>query len=204
MLSGELDWADLGKQAGVCFNKIPSHVQFLAGALDETLQLKPRAKQQRRRRNETVVATLPETTKTDSHLDKSRLCYMDQLTLEMRSTLKHRTAEEGSRTELDGVQFLCNPHSFTQTVENVFNYSHLVKQGRAEIGRNGNGLYVKKVNQAGGDGLPCTQAVCSFTMEDWRRLTANQTRQNLPHRSFPIPLSKQNPVANDADSSLKE
>lgn len=95
--------------------------------------------------------------------------------------------------EVDGVQFLVNPRSFTQTVENIFNYSFLVKKGAAAIGVRSpmerddikrQGLWVATTDDNAVVGEP-TQAVVSFTMKDWRRMCeAHQLEAgDIPHRT---------------------
>ena len=98
--------------------------------------------------------------------------------------------------EVDGVNFLMNPKSFTQSVENIFNISFLVKKGRAAVGVRSKmesddirrpGLFVQPRNSnADVDGLPeSTQAVVSFTMKDWRRICQGHElkKGDIPHRT---------------------
>lgn len=148
----------------------------------------------------------PETVKNDKS-DVDKLSAMEKTMRVIRRKLVSRTLEEkeknpsvGEHPDIDGVQFLVNPKSFTQTVENIFNFSFLIKKGEAEIGVRPRAAALD--HSLGGEKKPglfaahrtlsdpdvaaeCTQAVCSFTMADWRRLCASQNLQegDLPHRT---------------------
>lgn len=97
--------------------------------------------------------------------------------------------------EVDGVKFLFNPKSFTQTVENIFHFSFLIKRGEA-------GIIVRppsEATQVRRPGLCVTsfpsddednhgetkQAVVAFNMRDWRRICkAHQLKEgDLKHRT---------------------
>ena len=101
--------------------------------------------------------------------------------------------------EIDFVQFCVNPHSFTQTVENIFNFSFLIKKGEAKItmrkpeplgSSNENNpldLPVAGCFVSVGDPEyknPATQCVIPLTMKDWRRLVASYELEkcDVPHR----------------------
>jgi hypothetical protein len=43
-------WKDVGFQAGVCFNSLPTHVSFLYGPLDSEYKVKERKKVERRKK----------------------------------------------------------------------------------------------------------------------------------------------------------
>lgn len=101
--------------------------------------------------------------------------------------------------EIDFVRFLVNPKSFTQTIENIFNFSFLVKKGEAQIkmrkrlplvssqdanplGLPTSGCFVS-VGKADYQG-PSRQCVIPFTMKDWRRLRESYDLDecDIPHR----------------------
>jgi non-structural maintenance of chromosomes element 4 len=200
------DWKFLGSEAGICFNALPERVTFLAGALDHEVTLKKKAV--RKPREKAVVddseEVKPETVQ-NNHGDADKLSAMEKAMRVIKKKLAERTLVEkeknpraGEHPDIDGGQFLFNPKSFTQTVENIFNFSFLIKKGDAEIGvrpraalnraNNGQqkpGLFVAHRSFNADDSVPCTQAVCSFTMADWRRLCAAQNLRegDLPHRT---------------------
>ena len=97
------------------------------------------------------------------------------------------------------VQFLFNPKSFTQTVENIFSLAFLVKRGSAQVG-------VRSVEQCEENGLStCTpgpfvmqktlpegapvpkprQAIVALNMKDWKAMveTYNVEQGDIPHRT---------------------
>ncbi len=99
-------------------------------------------------------------------------------------------------TDIDGCQFLLNPKSFTQTVENIFHYSFLVKKGAASIALRDKALDMSGVTTKPGLAIkyvterpsppPAKQAIMTLTMQDWRALcAAYQVEEgDLPHRKI--------------------
>ena len=96
--------------------------------------------------------------------------------------------------EICATKYLFNPKSFTQTVENIFHYSFLVKKGSAALnirktgfGENGKpGPVVKYVsNPTGKQQPPPKQFVLNMTMKDYRDLLEayEVTEGDLPHRT---------------------
>ena len=226
------DWKFLGIEAGICFNAIPERVTFLAGALDHQVTMKVRAVRQARVKNtiNDEVEVKPETVdNTTNKGDADKLSAMEKAMRVIRKKLKTRSLEEAEKgasadkngsdennPDIDMVRFLFNPQSFTQTVENIFNFSFLIKKGEAEIGvrptkslGNSNsttpsGGFVayrnfegSSLNDDPNDDMTstATQAVCRFTMADWRRLCQQQAvaagsgttgsfeQGDLPHRT---------------------
>jgi hypothetical protein len=102
--------------------------------------------------------------------------------------------------EICAIQFLFNPESFTQTVENIFQYSFLIKKGSASIavrdktfqdgtlfgGTNLAGPVVKYTNENKTNARPSArQTIMTLTMKDWKDLCQayNVTKGDLPHRT---------------------
>jgi non-structural maintenance of chromosomes element 4 len=89
---------------------------------------------------------------------------------------------------------LINPKSFTQTVENIFHYSFLVKKGSASIALRDKALDLSGVTTKPGLAIkyvterptppPAKQAIMTLTMQDWRDLCAAYAVEegDLPHR----------------------
>jgi hypothetical protein len=99
-------------------------------------------------------------------------------------------------TDSCAVQLLFNPRSFTQTVENVFHYSFMVKQGIAALKvrdekKLGEGVklppgpVVKPVKRESARDKEPVQAIVSLTMQDWRDLVEayNVDECGVPHRT---------------------
>jgi len=198
----------------VCFNAVPDRVGFLAGVLDSEIKAKERKAPQRRQRTsqDDVKEVQPEQVQ-QSKTDVDQLSAAEKTMHDLRRKLKNRCKEkyvqnkeraqannddlsklQETGSEIDGIQFLFNPNSFTQTVENIFHFSFLIKKGEAEIGiRNKldstdyaqSGLYVKARKSDSELSHESTQSVLSFTMRDWKKLCQSHglKQGDLPHRT---------------------
>lgn len=105
-------------------------------------------------------------------------------------------------SEIDMVPFLVNPKSFTQTVENIFNMSFLIKKGECKIkmresepladsegdsnalGLAKSGCFVSAPDDEDDYEGHSKQCVISFTMKDWRDLREAYELEecDIPHR----------------------
>jgi len=229
------DWIQLGQEASVCFNSVPSRVHFLVGPLENgRVPLKKKSRTVRQKR----AAVDDENAKEEEpeELAKKERKSADQLSQAERN-LKHMSkllskkcsaveAENVAKLEaitdpklrehaiehfqhyareIDFVRFLVNPKSFTQTVENIFNFSFLVKKGQAKInmrklqeqlaGTDGDattnpldlpvdGCFISDNNNED-EGGESRQCVLSFSMKDWRRLVEAYELEScdIPHRT---------------------
>jgi hypothetical protein len=216
------DWKLLGTECGVCFNAPPTGVRFLAGSIDvqgQKAARKQRAKVQRHKA-EDEEEIRPEVVAADAaqRQDADALSAAEKDMKDLRKLLKKRSLQalqhkmdqypdadddvlanlEAHGREVDGVQFLFNPRSFTQTVENIFNFSFLVKKGGAAVGVRSpmerdaikqSGLWVALQTEHDDDqhdaAEDTTQAVVSFTMNDWRRICQAHALEkcDIPHRT---------------------
>ena len=222
---GSFNWVAMGEEAGVVYNCIPSSVVFLSGPLRdgrEEIQVKQRAKRQPRRADDNVEEEKPEDVKGHTergvdHLsahEKNVDVVLKTLTKSFKNDYKQKkrlivekagddkisskaTKKLKRGASLCAVNLLYNPRSFTQTVENVFHYSYLVKKGNA-------GLSVQKeelqyddvvIAEAGPrarphelkEGFPHPapkQAVVALTMKNWRDMVAayGVGESQVPHR----------------------
>ena len=96
--------------------------------------------------------------------------------------------EKGEKKEVDFFNFLVDPTSFTQTVENVFDLSFLVKQGKAALRLDGRGLPVLTTATEdqcqGDDDQKSTQLVMALSPKDIREAIEafNCRGDGVPHR----------------------
>ncbi|KAG9725659.1 hypothetical protein KCU75_g20522, partial [Aureobasidium melanogenum] len=159
-----LDWAHLGTHACFPYNLRPPAPSFLLGPL--SVQKKVRVQTQRRarqRKDSTVKEVRPEAlTERDLQTNENNalttLCQNikkildnhcetaiaeiealgdldeDQALAEMK---RHRITPTGGPSLFD---FAINPHSFSQTVENIFYISFLIKEGNVGLHMDDNGL----------------------------------------------------------------
>jgi len=207
-----LDWTKLGSEVGVCFNAIPTNVTFLSGPLNAVPRERVRKQRKlRKAEREGSEEEDPEEEEPEEVKKHDKNNPSDQLSLIERNiktvyeVLHKRTAdaartykhevEEGTTEdspekrarvgEMNAIRYLFNPKSFTQTVENVFHFSFLIKNGQAGIYKSAEGNPMVKAMKHE-NFPPPKQAIISFNMESWRQL--NETYNNvdkgyIPNRS---------------------
>jgi hypothetical protein len=204
--NGAFDWKKLGSEVGVCFNALPSNVCFLAGPLDSEYTPKQRKKFERRARVVDSDAEEPEDKPEDvkeQDKDGDKLSAVEQNIHVVEKVLKKkcRQASDTTKEEFDGddmpeakrqrlgeinaVETLFNPKSFTQTVENLFHFSFILKSANAQIyATKDAGPMVRIAPETGEQPVP-RQAIISLNMRDWRRMTEayNVDKSLVPHRT---------------------
>jgi len=224
------DWHALGLQAGICFNAAPSNVSFLNGPLldgKEEIKVKQRAKRTKISEEEAnTKEERPEDIKGHTARGADQLSAVQQNICDVNEAMRKKvdkTYNAGKRklTEFYGsrdkippkvmkklkknpgacaVELLFNPKSFTQTVENLFHYSFLVKHGTASLQVRDRKVLVDGVELDGGPVArytseeqlnskpPPTQAIVSLTMKDWRDLIEayDVKKSDVPHREGSI------------------
>jgi hypothetical protein len=196
---GKFNWNSLAKETGICFNALPDRVTFLCGPLDAdtVVKKKKERKEARRYKEDNIEAVKPKQVEEgEQEGDPNKLSASEKTIKQIEKSLKKRVnqniaVDKGS--DIAGAKFLCNPQSFTQTVENMFHFSFLIKKGEAKIcirdggglGASKGGLYVSAAKPApeGDDHADNKQAVLAFTMQDWRTLCEGLTEGDLPHRA---------------------
>jgi hypothetical protein len=173
------NWFALGHETGTCFNGTPTGCIFLAGVLETDMPEKKARKAIVRKTKDTCDEQRPEVVR-EQQTDANMLSASEKTSKQLEKLLRATTLD-AQKQETDAVEFLFNPHSFTQTVENIFHFSFLVKKGSAKIcvrkpspletgGPKPTGLYIGTAVLDEGVETPLRQAVLSFTMKDWRAI----------------------------------
>jgi hypothetical protein len=204
--NGAFDWKKLGSEVGICFNALPSNVCFLAGPLDAEYTPKQRKKTERRARAVDSDAEEPEEKPEDvkeQDKDGDKLSAVEQNIHVVEKVLKKKCRQALQTTqeqyddddmpeakrqrlgEISAVETLFNPKSFTQTVENLFHFSFILKSANAQIyATKDRGPMVRTAPETGEQPVP-RQAILSLNMRDWRRMTQayGVDKSLVPHRT---------------------
>lgn len=228
MRGGNFDWRGLGIQAGVCFNAVPSQINFLNGPLldgNDEVTVKQRAKRTRLTQAESdAEEERPDDVKGHTTRGADQLSAVQKNIEDVETTLskkvyqthksnKRKIAESyGGVESIPGrvnsklkknkggcaVELLFNPKSFTETVENLYHYSFLVKEGKASLKVRDNvvldednglqldgGPIVNAISEEQNKAAPIPrQAIVSLTMESWKDLidAYNVKSSDVKHR----------------------
>ncbi|CAH0484623.1 unnamed protein product [Peronospora farinosa] len=175
--NGELDWNALGQAAGACFRSVPES-SFLFGLMDTQVVRKERKKSRRVQEDANAEEAQPTeyTNKKDRRDAQARRLEI------LQSTLIQRECRQPL------FDMVVDPKSFTQTVENLFDTSFLVRNNSAEIGIDDDtGLpYLRNQEGMGEINIPAsTQSIISITPAQWEQLAQVTGRDEplLGHRS---------------------
>ncbi|KAE9337699.1 hypothetical protein PF008_g12407 [Phytophthora fragariae] len=171
------DWPALGSAAGACFRSVPE-ISFLFGLMDTEVVRKERKKARRAQEDAHAQEAQPTeyTNKKDRKDAQARRLEVLQSTLSKRER----------RQPLFDV--VINPKSFTQTVENLFDTSFLVRNSSAEVGVDEETGLPYIYNHEGEEetNLPAsTQSIISITPAQWEQIAQVTGRDEplLGHRS---------------------
>lgn len=178
-----LDWARLGERALRVFKKAPTP-DFLHGALEvQPVKKKERSANARSREKpgQTSRAREVEDFEDEEESTTKDVGYIFQC-------LKGACAREpGGKVQY--FRFVVDPESFAHTVENMFHFSFLIKEGRAAMSIGEDELpYVhmpREVNEVGqSTAITKNQVIGSLNMADWRRAVEkfNITSAYFPRR----------------------
>ncbi|KAG7396998.1 Non-structural maintenance of chromosomes element 4 A [Phytophthora boehmeriae] len=174
---GAFDWNTLGAAAGACFRSVPE-ISFLFGLMDTEVVRKERKRA--RRAQEDVDAREAQPTEYTNKKDKKDA---QARRLEVLQT----TLTNGARRQ-QMFEVLVNKKSFTQTVENLFDTSFLVRNSSVEIGVDEDtGLPYLQNHEAedNADLPPSTQSIISITPDQWAQIAQLSGREEpvLGHRT---------------------
>jgi len=95
---------------------------------------------------------------------------------EVKQKLKQTTLvdpehyKKGLKDPIDAFELLVDPESFAQTVENIFAFSFLVKDGWASLKVDGEGVPKAASTVRPDSNVKETQAILAFNMNDWNRI----------------------------------
>lgn len=164
-------------------------MNFLVIHSDGDTVIKPRQQKKRQaltqEESEQVKPQEVDNSKTEGNA-ADKLSASEKTLKVVKTTLKEevkKAYEKDKSTQVNGINFLLNPRSFTQSVENIFQYSFLIKKSDAGIRVKDQRLETTLRRQSDDPPEP-TQAVIPLTMRDWRRLIASHDvkEPTIPHR----------------------
>lgn len=236
------DWELLGKACATCFQSVPTGmISFLNGPLEAGYKPKERKKPERRRRvQEASDEEEEQVEKEDADKDKAQADKLSAVEKQMTTSkkvlrkrcqklakerfaalnvegmdeaTKNKKIQEIQQTsDICAINYMFNPNSFTQTVENIFNFSFQVKKGDAMIS------VKKEQNEATGEevvrpvvmamkpplNVTPRQAIVTLNMQDWRDLCQKFDVQKgyIPHRTgsrITVPAQTQQQQQGDDD-----
>ncbi|KAJ0412437.1 hypothetical protein ATCC90586_005457 [Pythium insidiosum] len=180
------DWYTLGSAAGACFRSVPE-ISFLFGLMDTQVVHKERKRTRRARDDEDVQASQPSEYTSKARISEgehrrgirlsrvlTRLVVVlqkDRKDAQARrlEVLQNKMEEVRKRNLFDVV---IDRQSFTQTVENLFDMSFLVRNGAVEIALDEQGLpHLENHEGRAEENIPAqSQSIISITPAQWAQL----------------------------------
>eukprot|EP01084_Bolivina_argentea_P184769 318684_1 len=176
--NGPFKWNLLGLALGVCHAWCP-RVTVMLGPLNRPPKEKVVRKVRKKDKdNSTAERELKEADMgdVDESAKDSTVLRLEKLK-EVLSTAHAQAVERGSK--MDFFKLLLNPQSFTQTVENLFDFCFFIKNGESMVELNEKtGLPHIIACLPERDKPECRQMVLNFTMQDWKNLVEAYGMEN--------------------------
>jgi len=184
---GGFDWVHFGTSAGSLVRAVPEF-EFLCGSIERQEKKRVRKEREKKNNNDGVEEVRPEDVVTK---DKKKIEATEKrLQLIGQKLTECTTPVDSSKQEPDYhcfFQFVMNPASHTQSVENIFDFSFLIKKGDAQLKINEQGMPVIRpmnATQNSENNKTPTQTVMSLTMAQWDEIceTFECKSQGVEHR----------------------
>jgi len=138
----KFSWAALGGAVGCCYRAVPS-VGFMYGPIARPPK-EVKARQRREKFVETAEAVVPEQEKEAAQKQTDITAQRhDDLEKRLKKSFFPPGVDPKEASEkLPFLNFICQPKSFTQTVENIFDLSFAVREGNVGLELDEDGLPV--------------------------------------------------------------
>jgi len=131
----KVDWSAIGNHFASWFLTIPP-IQFMNGplqqcAVQEIVAKKKREPRKKRKFNTDAPKVQPKKVTKQKKKDKTET---RSRVIALKNTLKQK-CKKGSKGQCGAsmIPFVVNPHSYSQTIENLFDLSFIMKEGLAQI-----------------------------------------------------------------------
>lgn len=171
---GQLDWLNLGKSVRVYYRRAAG-LSTMFGPI--AVEQKERKAVQRQARDVVDKAIAPDVI-TNTQTEQSGNETSARVLLVTRALKSVFRARQQRGEDVEFFEFVTNPDSFTQTVENIFHLAFAVRQGFAKMTTAKDGRLLVEPSKplvgggAGADGGPSqsNQAVVTMSIALWRRV----------------------------------
>jgi len=181
-----VNWARLGRDLRVYSSSVPEF-DVMLGPVDivpppkKEKEVKPKLakvihEQEKPQDLKSAAAAAAAKGGVDERADGFEM--LKRIEAEVKQQMKKHTLvdadnyNKGQKAPMDMFELLVDPDSFAQTVENVFAYSFIVKDGWASLKLGADGMPKAASTQRPDSGVRETQAILAFTMDDWKRIVA--------------------------------
>ena len=164
-------WVALGNDVAHLYSAVPK-MGFMVGILQSPeVQKEPKKKKQKQTQEDSskLEATQYDTTDYSDKQSQSQEKKQEEATNKrLQNLLGHMTAQNGH--DMDLVNLLVNPDKFSETVENFFDLSFLVKDGRAKIALDNDGIAYTALTEPPDEQVPKSQTVVVLSAADNKKL----------------------------------
>jgi hypothetical protein len=180
-----MDWAALGKLCAPYLKRLPA-LSFMNGPI--TVEYVPKSRKQGVRQK--IKDADPHVTPREGGADKEERTMTDGRVAGLQKQIADRLGPPGTPGENDDMslfEFIVNPHSYTETVENLYDLSSCVKLGHATIYEGTDDqlmIGAKSQEEPRNEGAAGGQFVLAMNKRNWEDIVTewNLTKSFLPQR----------------------
>lgn len=167
----KFNWRMFGMSVGECMRTTP-RVSFMLGAVEKEVKEKKKGERTVRKGVKDIEAKMETPDEIEDGAGTEQTKDATELRVRaMEKALNKLPLRNGGTADI--IPFLVNPRSFTQTAENFFDFSFLIKRGAYGLSQSEDGLLLVKEtdeNQAAEAGSHGNQCILSLDMQEWKDL----------------------------------
>ncbi|XP_077992654.1 non-structural maintenance of chromosomes element 4 homolog A-like isoform X1 [Glandiceps talaboti] len=200
-------WAKLGKEALPCFRRVPAF-HFMLGSFERGEITKTKRSANRRRLSDKELGPKVQPQQL-AKLEKNQREVTTEEVEKILGILREVTLSD-AENGVDPIcffQFVVNPHSYAQTVENLFHLSFLVADGHADVFLDEDGLPVVAPTEPYVEGqsqerVEKQQVMITLDQDQWKEIkdAFEIERPIIPTRSTDQEEEERGESSNDSNS----
>ncbi|KAL9652500.1 hypothetical protein ABK040_000072 [Willaertia magna] len=174
----EIDWIKLGGDVTKFFKRTPT-ITFMHGPIKAERKERKKAERKKRSKDDVTEEKEPEEYVNDGTKQDATTKKVEEMYKSLKKQVKKRKKEKQD-TILNFSEVVVDPKSFTKTIENIFYYSFLVKEGKASLSLDPKSEELKSTVVENTNESNRNQSVMKLNLNIFKQIVKEQSEKDKP------------------------